>query len=215
MAWMTHALSAVQENEPRWVHNALVAWWTEIRSLLVTMWRFISAPRRFGAEWADGKLAAMNPIAVVLGSATVLLPADYGLQRLLGWDRRANVDVWIELARASRPYLFAALTAVVVHIVLRLVGSRRSLTTTVGLMFYAGVFSWLAWCLGLVACYVTGVGSVIPNLASAATTLIWATLALVGAHRVRSWWCAPLMLGACAFVLPMLVNLVFSRAGLI
>jgi hypothetical protein len=30
----------------------------------------------------------MNPVGFVLASATVLLPVDYGVQRLLGWDTR-------------------------------------------------------------------------------------------------------------------------------
>ena len=199
--------------EPRWVRNALLAWWTEIRSLLVTMWTFVSSPRRFGSEWADGKLDAMNPLGVVLASATVLLPADYGLQQLLGWDHRANVGFWIEIGRASRPYLFSALTGVVIHAAMRLVGSQRRLSTTIGLLLYATVLSWLFWCLGLVVCYLTGAGDMIPNLGSL-ISLGWAAAALAGAQRVRLWWCAPVVLGASAFAIPVLINLLLGRAGL-
>jgi hypothetical protein len=203
---------AQDRGEPRWIRDGLRLWFTEIRLLFVTLWTFVTAPRRFGAEWASGKLVAMNPVGVVLASATVLLPADYGLQRVLGWDRRPNVSVWIELARASRPYLFAALTGLVVHLVLRALGSRRLLSTTVGLLFYGIVLSWVLWCVGLVVCYFTGAGSAVPNILTF-LTLGWVAVAFDGAHGIRWWWCA-CVLAVIGYGLIFGINAVMGHAGL-
>ena len=55
---------------------------------------------------------------------SILLPADYGLQRLLGWDARPNVSFWVELARSLRPYLFVLPATLIAHAVFGLLGSR-------------------------------------------------------------------------------------------
>jgi len=199
-------------DEPRWIRDGIALWLSEIRLLFVTIWTFISAPRRFGAEWASGKLVAMNPVGVVLASATVLLPADYGLQRLLRWDQRPNISIAIELARASRPYLLSALLGLLIHLALRLLGSRRMLSTTIGILFYVTVWSWAAWCVGLVVCYFAGLGSAVPTLMAGAT-LLWAALALDGAHRVRWYWCLGLLI-VVGFGLIQLINLMQRYAGL-
>jgi hypothetical protein len=186
-----------QAGEPRWLREAFVLWWTETRLFFSTLARLATRPRRFGAEWADGSTRAMNPLGFLLASWPLLLPIDYGLQRLLGWDRRPNVSFMIEAARAMRPYLFVIPMALLLYGFFRAAESTRKLTTTVGILLYWSVLGILGWIAGLLVCFVAPVGSTVPKLTSLCT-MAWGALALAGAHRVHWAWCLGGMLGCGA-----------------
>jgi hypothetical protein len=198
--------------EPPWIHDIVALWVREIRAFFATARRFVVSPRRFGDEWSSGEFIAMNPITFVLASATILLPIDYGAQKLLGWDKRPDVNFAIEIARAMRPFFFAILGGCATHVVLRLLGSRRRISTTIGIMIYSTVLAWLLWDVGLLSCFATGEGPRVPGV-MALLALAWLALALAGAHRIRWWWCAAIAT-ATAYPLIQLVNLVLDAAGL-
>jgi hypothetical protein len=200
------------QNEPRWLNDMAALWRREIRAFFSTAAALIVSPQRFGREWASGQRTAMNPIAFVLASATVLLPIDYRTQKWLAWDKRPDVSFATDIARAFRPFAFAIAFGLVAHVLLRLLGSRRHMPTTVGLCIYTAVVSWAGWCLGLIACAITGAGGIVPNICSL-VTLAWPALALAGAHAMRWWWCA-LIIVVTAYPTILLVNLVFDRLGL-
>jgi hypothetical protein len=202
-------MAAVVPDEPRWLRDVAALWWTEVKLFASTAARFVTAPRRFGADWAVGRMRAMNPLGFLAASWPLLLPLDYGLQRWLGWDRRPNVDFTIEMARAMRPYLMIVPIALLTHAFLRLRGSRRSVTTTLGILLYWMAFVVFAWVVGLVVCFVVPVGGVLPKVATLATAP-WGALALSGAHRRRFAFClASLLVSSIACILA--VNAVLDR----
>jgi hypothetical protein len=186
----------VNGGEPRWIRDAVVAWWDEIRHFFSTAAGFVRSPRRFGSAWADGEGRAMNPLAFLVSSWPILLPIDYGLQRVLRWDVRPEQPLIVELSRAIRPYLFLIPVSILLTAVFRLTGSRRRLTTTLGLLLYWMVFAVLAWIVGLLGCLVTGAGSWLATT-SMYLTLPLAALALAGAHRLPWGWCLIVSYPSC------------------
>jgi hypothetical protein len=176
----------IPEHEPRWVHELLRAWWREILLFAATAARFACHPRRFGAEWATGRRTAMNPLGFVAASCPILLPLDYGLQAL-GHASRPDVPLALELARSARPYLFVVPMTLLTALLFRMGGSRRRLTTTLGILLYWTVLSIVGWIVGVVLNVGFHLGDVVPHLAGY-LTMIWGGLALGGAHQVRWGW---------------------------
>jgi hypothetical protein len=190
--------------EPRWIRDAWMLWWSEVRLFFFTFARFAKNPRRFGAEWASGELRAMNPFGFLLASWPLLLPIDYGLQRWLGWDRRPSVGFMIEAARAMRPWMFVIPASMLLYGFFRSAESTRRFGTTLGILLYWSVFGVLGWVIGLALCMVVPAGNWLPKLLSMIST-IWGGLALSGAHRVHWAWCIPAIL-ACGFASTSSVN---------
>jgi len=139
----------------------------------------------------------MNPLGFLAASWPLLLPLDYGLQRWLGWDNRTNVSFFIEAARLLRPYLMVIPVGFAMHMIFRVVGSRRRWTTTMGLLLYWMVLFAAVWVLGLLACRAFRVGNWLPKMICM-LTLAWGALALAGAHRTRWWWTLLALVGVTA-----------------
>lgn len=173
------------EAEPPWLREIAALWLKEGRSFGATAWAFIARPRAFGAAWASGRLPAMNPLGFLVASFSLLLPLDYGLQRLAGWDRRAQVAIFVELARLLRPYLLSIPMALIAHGILRALGSRRRFGTTLGVYLYWITWFGTAWVLGMLLCLAFNANDWLPKCCSL-LTMIWAALALAGAHR-KAW----------------------------
>jgi hypothetical protein len=117
---------AEDPGEPRWANDALRLWIAETRLFWSTAFAFVAHPRRFGEEWSAGRQPAMNPLGFLAICWPILLPIDYGLQRLLGWDSRPDVSFTVAVARAARPYLFLLPTAPLLHWIFAALGSRKS-----------------------------------------------------------------------------------------
>jgi hypothetical protein len=184
-------------NEPHWTRDALLLWWAEVRLFFSTLARFVTHPHRFGAQWANGEVRAMNPLGFLLSSWPILLPLDYGIQQWAGWDQRPSVGLTVEIARALRPYLFVLPMALLLYGFFRAADSRRRLTTTLGLLLYWSVLAIVGWIVGLLICWATPFGWWVPQTCSA-ITMIWGALALAGAHEVHWAWCLAAVLGTGA-----------------
>src|SRR5262245_31166321 len=102
--------------EPHWLRDAGALWAYELRRFTTTAAAFLRHPNAFGADWTSGRLDVMNPLGFLGVSWPLLLPIDYGLQRLMGWDRRENLSFFIEAARTLRPYLLLVPAALLVHV---------------------------------------------------------------------------------------------------
>jgi hypothetical protein len=181
--------------DPRWISDGLHLWLDELRLFASTAWGLLRSPARFTAEWARGERKAMNPFGFLAATWSILFPVDYGLQRLMGWDTRANVSFWVEIARSLRPYLFVLPATLIAHVVFRLIGSRRRISSTLAVFLYATAFSILGWVLGLLACWPTGLGGALPRVTTMLCAMVGA-FAFEGLHRVRWWWCVAVMLGS-------------------
>jgi hypothetical protein len=200
------------EVEPTWIRDLLAFWAAEVRLFLHTLGQFVRAPHAFGADWAEGRLRVINPAAFLAATWPLLLPADYGLQHLLGWDHRRNVGLGIEVARALKPYLLVVPASLLIHAALRLGGSRRRLSSTLAMMLYGVALVALGWVIGLGACYLFKAPRAIIFVISGAAAM-WTALALAGLHRVRWPLCAALYMAAW-FASAHVVNWVLDRARL-
>ena len=181
--------------EPTWIRDLFALWATEFRLFLHTLTRFVIAPRAFGDAWAEGRLHVINPAAFLAATWPLLLPADYGLQHLLGWDGRANVSLGTEVARALKPYLLVIPATLLIHGALRLAGTRRRLSSTLAMMLYGVALVALGWVTGLAACFAFGVPRATVFVTSGAAAM-WTAFALAGLHRAHWLWCAALYMGA-------------------
>lgn len=186
--------------EPSWAGDAARLWLDETRLFWATAIAFVRHPHRFGEEWTAGRARAMNPLGFLAVCWPILLPIDYGLQRLLGWDRRPDVNFAVDMARAARPYLFLIPTVLMLHVIFRVLGSQRRLLTTLGLLLYWMSLFTFVWVLGVAVCFVIPADSRLPQYISL-TSVVWGALALSGAHRVRWWWCLLLLLVTTALAL--------------
>jgi hypothetical protein len=186
-----------QDPDPRWIRELVVAWKNEIVLFAMTAYRFGRAPLRFGREWAGGQARAMNPLVFLASSWPLLLPVDYGLQRLL-WDRGAQGDVplALEVSRAIRPYLLVLPTSLLIFGVFRLTGSRRRLSTTLGILMYWMVFASAGWIVGLLAALAFHLGKWAPMVAGY-LTMIWGAAALSGAYGFHWAWCLLALFPSC------------------
>jgi hypothetical protein len=180
-------MGLVSDEEPSWARDLARLWWEEIRLFVSTAARFVASPRRFGAEWASGQRRAMNPLAFLAASWPILLPIDYGLQALARHQPQPNHPLIVELVRSIRPYIFAIPLTLILFAIFRLAGSRRHLTTTLGILLYWSVFSILGWIVGVVGNLAFQVGEWLPHVTGYLTT-IWGAMALAGAHRIRWGW---------------------------
>ncbi len=210
---------AASDADPLWpaeLWHALTHEWRAYVSAVVGMTR---TPRRFAAEWADGARAALNPALCALNAAALIGGWTLACHRVL--DRRPDLELplWAEALKPIMVFvevLFAVLPA---HAALRLVGVRRPLRTTVGVMLYA--FSGPIALVGLISAAIT------PFLERHAFTaghwraLFWseqalmtvvmigyATAALAGASRVRAT-------SACGAVVLMFVMVELARHALL
>src|SRR5207248_2995049 len=92
-------------------------------------------PQRFSADWYSGRQRALNPLGFV---ATAL--AVSGFVGLVIPDPTRNVQQTLltELAQASLPYVYYASVGIVSHPLLRLFGSQRALSASIGVALFTG-----------------------------------------------------------------------------
>lgn len=177
-----------ETGEPRWLGDTLAMWWSDAKLFAATAARLALRPRAFGATWSTSEMRAMNPLGFMAVTWPLLLPLDYGLQQLLGWSRRTNVPLIVDVARAIRPYLSAIPIAVLLHVLFLVTGSRRRFTTTLGASIYWMTLATAGWVVGLVGCVLFGAGQWLPNL-TGYLTMIWGALIMSGIHRLHWFWC--------------------------
>lgn len=202
--------SLSSETGPRWIRDLLRLWLDELRLFGRTALGLVRGPRRFGADWASGRLQAMNPLGFLAASWPLVLPLDYGMQRWLGWDQRPDVGLAIELARAFRPYVIVFPIAALAHLLLRGAGiERRRFSTTLGILLYWITFSTAFWLAGLAVCFAAPrSGSLVPQV-FAFVSMIWGALALAGALGVRRWvWCLAVLVGTGLLIIEGLNRLI-------
>jgi hypothetical protein len=184
--------------DPDWLHDAAHAIVEEIHQFLTTAWQVTIAPRRFAAEWSDGERRALNPLLFVLNGLAAL-----GVWRII-WNRllgRSTPDrpLWVELSQPVWPLLITLLWTAVAHTIIRALGGRRPLRSSLAMVLFTG-----GGPLALVSALAVPLGTWIqvhqrqPTLTMALVGLLvmlavsvaliaWPTLALAGVHRVAGW----------------------------
>jgi hypothetical protein len=142
------ALPAVEPQapaqEPPWLEEML----KPVRAFLETAWAFLRNPARFSREWVSGQQQAMNPLAFIGASTALLIFALRATSALA--HRTHPPSFFSDLLLALAPQLYYAQLGLVVHWVLRLFGSRRRWTSSVGVALFAGgIFPLVAMLLAL------------------------------------------------------------------
>jgi hypothetical protein len=125
------------EPEPQWPREAFGAIWHEIVGWLRALIAVTAAPRRFVADWADGRTRPLNPLAFALNGLAVAGPITAIIVHFMHLDDDV-LPLWAQLLKPVFPWAYNILWLVPVHYALRFLGSRRTLRTTVGASFYAG-----------------------------------------------------------------------------
>jgi hypothetical protein len=118
---------------PTWIREAFVATREEIARFVATLVGFMRRPGRFCDDWFAGRQRALNPLAFV-GTALAVS----GFVGLFVPNPQGNGGVLAGLATAILPYVYYAAVGIISHPLLRLFGSTRRLSASIGVALFAG-----------------------------------------------------------------------------
>jgi hypothetical protein len=124
-------------SDPQWPREAFAALAHEIVGWLRALLAVTRAPRRFAADWADGRIRPLNPLAFALNGLAVSGPVTAFVVWLVGMGTD-ELPIWGHIAKWLFPWVYNLLLVLPMHAGLRLLGSRRPLRTTIGAFFYCG-----------------------------------------------------------------------------
>jgi hypothetical protein len=188
----------VGEPDRQWLREAARAFAHEWAAFFATVWRVTRAPRRFAADWADGKIEALNPILYTLNAVALQTPW------VILWNRiahrpDADLPLWAQALGGMSEFFNALLWTLPLHGVLRLIGGRRPLRSTYAISLYVimGPLTLLALPVIAVSAFAgRDLHALHPSplvllltLSSIAFLMIWivyASLALGGLMRMRA-----------------------------
>ena len=196
---MVHSPQAQAPDDPDWVRQGTRAAWSEIGSWLQTLGAVFKDPVGFGRDFVSGQRHALNPVAFLLNSVAVAVPAS---QIWSHWvvDPWPESGFWTELLIPLTSLLGNCFMAVLAHAVLRLLARPRLLRSTVAMALYASGGPTVGTGLVLLPLSLLGaVGVQVMGLIPLAVFLTYFALMLRGLHAAR--W--PSIIGsvAVAFVI--------------
>jgi hypothetical protein len=129
--------SPPDRSDPPWPREAYLALAHELRGWVQALIAVTRAPRRFGANWADGVTRPLNPLAYALNGLALSGPVKAIIVRLVGIGTD-ELPLWADVVKPLIPWAYNLLMVLPIHAGLRMLGSRRRLRTTVGAHFYSG-----------------------------------------------------------------------------
>jgi uncharacterized integral membrane protein len=122
-------------SDPPWPREAFGALVHEIGGWLRALLAVARAPRRFAADWADGRIRPLNPLAYALNGLALSGP----VTAIIVWLVGIGVDelpFWAQVLKPLFPWVYNLVLVLPMHAGLRLLGSQRRLRTTIGAFFY-------------------------------------------------------------------------------
>jgi hypothetical protein len=138
----------MSDADPQWLRDAVAAAWRELRAYVAVVRLATARPRRFHADWAEGRVTALNPLAATLNAAAFLGP-----WRLV-WasvrhDRVGDKAWWLQLVAPLIALARVFVLGILCHVAAWCFGSRRPLRTTIGAVLYcaAGPMTVVAFAL--------------------------------------------------------------------
>jgi hypothetical protein len=177
-----------------WIPAALAQLGTELLRFGRTLAAFLVRPAQSAASWAAGTLTPMNPLGFVATAAGVYWAVVNGLAAV--WPVAGPpAGVGDQISSTIGPQVHYGLLGVTLHVVLRVLGSRRPLAGSIGVSFYVGGSVGL-----LVATFMSGVTQYFAHSRGTATLFL------------ASGDVVPLSLLAAAVVSYGVVLLALSRA---
>jgi hypothetical protein len=138
--------------EPDWLGDALRAARAELTLFGKTWLAFARWPRRTTCAWTNGAFRALNPLAYFVNILAIMTPYRLLWARFLGFQ--SDLPPWLDLLKPSLPFVATFSQALFAHGLLRLLGSKRRATSTVGALLYASggwamIFALVQWPLSL------------------------------------------------------------------
>jgi hypothetical protein len=192
------------EVDPHWHRDALsLPLVKKVRAMGAALWLFARAPRVFGEAWFRGDARIPNPAVAMATAVSILTLFAQETTRVLKRDGEVSPFV-ATLGETLGPYALYISMGLVAHVLLRLLGSKRRLRTTIGISLLAGAgpgmivaFSMMPT-LAVVARYgLEGVNDAAPmwlKLCLAVLVVVAYVhfvvafeLALAGAHSLPRW----------------------------
>jgi hypothetical protein len=225
-------MSTEEESSPdKWAHEAWRTTFDELRLYFRTLAAFARDPYDFARRWVAGEKGWMGPPAYMAMSVLLVAPVHFVLFRRIRplldkLEATSHVPMSgdaFDIARSVLPYLAPIAVGLCVHPFLRLFGSKRSLFTTVGALFYSyGPIMMLSWLLLPYQYFVLFSPSELQNLESHPQTmsvrntilsaiqmpvqLYFGVAGLRGAHRLsRGRAALAFVVGTLLFVVMMMV----------
>jgi hypothetical protein len=194
--------SQAPSRDPRWLSDLLaLPLVLRARAMGRALLFLLARPRAFGEAWARGDEGIPNPGVAMATAVSILTILGEQVQGLRHIER--SHTFLATLGWSCGPYVLYASMGIVAHLVLRLLGSTRKLSTSIGTVLLVGAGPGTVSALGLsvlVAGIVAKYGSLEPHAATpllllaAAPTMIFQVyawiicqLALSGAHGVARW----------------------------
>ena len=123
----------------RWLHEAIARVRLELATFFTTFAAFGFQPRSAAVTWQSGDRVFMNPLGFAASAAGAYWAIVSALVVL--WpiaDAESTDTLAAQLTSAVGPYVHYGLLGIVMHVVLRLLGSRRSLLGSIGIAFFVG-----------------------------------------------------------------------------
>ncbi|MDB4969104.1 MAG: hypothetical protein JWN44_4793 [Myxococcales bacterium] len=188
--------------DPPWTRDAVAVITHEILGWLRALVAFTRAPRRFVADWADGRTRPLNPLAFALNGLTIAGPVTALIVHMVALPDD-QLPFWVQVIKPLVPWAYNILWLVPVHLGLRLMGGRRRLRTTIGASFYAGgpMHIMRLFILPIQLIQMQRPTDIRWSLISGVAALVQMTLlciyltaALGGAHKLRPWRAALVIL---------------------
>jgi hypothetical protein len=197
---------APAQEDPHWLRDALALPFVErLRQLAVAVWFFVRAPHRFGAAWFSGASTIPNPLVAMAASVSIMTILGQEVREVLTKEPVPRT-LLSSIIDTLGPYALYFGIGLVAHLVLRTLGSKRKLRTTMGLTLLTGAGPGIILALGigvppvvLVKVYgsVDTINTVLPLPARIAILVSVVVLylgflgvyelALAGAHGVARW----------------------------
>ena len=184
--------------EPQWIRQGVRSTLGELRDFFTTGYAFARSPGRFAAEWVSGRRHTLNPAAMVATAASLRFVLTMADQAFSGDSKEdASEGILREILDAVGPHLHYAALGLIAHVVLRLSGPTRRVSSSIATAMFAGAgpafFAELV-VRGLVGVFLNEGGSLAKGalLAGGGATFLafaWTVSAgLAGLHRRRTIW---------------------------
>jgi len=123
------------EPDPNWPAQAWRTIRQDVSGFLSLVWHSTIAPRRFYSEWADGDRRVLNPLAAALNAVSVLGVVAVACRAVLS-VAAPTAPWWRDLVRPTAVACYLCIWGALCHAILRLLGARRPLRTTLGAILY-------------------------------------------------------------------------------
>ena len=136
---MRDSSSQARAPAERWLHEAIARVRLELATFFTTFAAFGFQPRSAAVTWQSGDRVFMNPLGFAASAAGAYWAIVSALVVL--WpiaDSESTDTLAAQLTSAVGPYVHYGLLGIVMHVVLRLLGSRRSLLGSIGIAFFVG-----------------------------------------------------------------------------